>query len=68
MNITKNPNIFCCNDACNTDVTASNGYDNNIIRVKKLFIVFIYLIGDFINVFLFSSPFFSFHLYFFYFL
>ena len=51
MNITNNSNMFCCNDSCKIDVTASNECDN-IIRAKKLFIIFTYIVGDFINVLL----------------
>ena len=43
------------NGACNTFVW----WDNSINRAKKLIIVFPYLVGDFINVFLFLSLFFS---------
>ena len=48
-----------CNDACNMYVTASNRCNNNI-RARVLFIVFTYLVGDFINVFLVFSLFFPF--------
>ena len=44
-------------------VTASNMRDN-VIRAKELVTVFIYLVGDFINVFLFSSIFFLFYFHF----
>ena len=52
--------LYSWNCASIVYITASTMYNKNIIRANELVIAFTYLVGDFINVFLFSSLFFQF--------